>query len=146
MVDHTFLLTCLNQHICIQGITLKWFTSFLSNGSFSVMIEDLRSSASVFFRMQQGSILAFIVFSLLLLGSIVAKHDISFLCYLDDLQIYLPVKPTERNRQKSLYVLFIFESLYCIANINHTAQNCLHCYEEKMADLPTNCQESRGDF
>lgn len=58
------------------------------------------------------------------LGSIIARHNLSFHCYADDLQIYLPLKPRGTDAQSSL--------LDCIADIKQwLAQNFLHLTEDK---------------
>ena len=43
-VDHAILVSHLKQYAGIRGTALQWFTSYLANASFSVMIGDLCSS------------------------------------------------------------------------------------------------------
>uniref|UniRef100_A0A671US34 Reverse transcriptase domain-containing protein n=1 Tax=Sparus aurata TaxID=8175 RepID=A0A671US34_SPAAU len=78
-VDHSVLLSRLNNYVGIHGTELKWFTSYLSSRTFSVMVGDLSSSsAPLSCGVPQGSILGPILFSLYMLplGSIIARHNI----------------------------------------------------------------------
>jgi len=124
-VDHAVLLSRLEQYVGIHGTALKWFMSYLSNRTFSMMIGDLSSScASLSCGVPQGSILGPILFSLYMLplGSIIARHNLSFHCYADDLQIYLPLKTGDV--QGTL--------VDCITDIKQWfAQNFMHLNEDK---------------
>ncbi len=58
-VDHTILVSRLEQYVGIQGVALQWFKSYLSNRSFAVNVgEFLSTSAPLTSSVLQGSILA----------------------------------------------------------------------------------------
>ncbi|XP_061086404.1 uncharacterized protein LOC133121220 [Conger conger] len=110
-----------------QGAALEWFRSYLLDRSFSVHVGDYSSdTAPLTCGVPQGSILGPILFSLYMLplGSIFRKHNLSFHCYADDVQIYLPVKS---QCKKSLQLL-----LACLKDLkNWMDANFLHLNENK---------------
>uniref|UniRef100_A0A3B1J046 Reverse transcriptase domain-containing protein n=1 Tax=Astyanax mexicanus TaxID=7994 RepID=A0A3B1J046_ASTMX len=98
-VDHENLISRLEQWVGIGGIALKWFRSFLTDRTFCISLADSKSTSAPFLcGVPQGSILAPLLFSLYLLplSSILRKHGISFHCYADDCQIYVPLKKKDK--------------------------------------------------
>ncbi len=125
-IDHEILIARLERVVGICGTVLNWFKSYLTNMSFSVTLGKFSSSlASLTCGFPQGSILGPILFSLYMLpiGSIFSKHGVSFHCYADDTQIYVPVKK-EGN--------FLEPLLACLKDLKTwLAVNFLHLNESK---------------
>ncbi len=82
-IDRDILLKRLEGEVGLQGLVLKWFTSYLTERTFSVKLGNCSSSpAPIKCAIPQGSILGPLLFSLFM-------HH----CYADDTQFYLPVSP-----------------------------------------------------
>lgn len=82
-VDNTVLLSLLKHYVGTFGSALKWFTSYLTNRTFSYMMGlHLQSTVSLSFGVLQGSILGPLLFTfyMLSLGSFIATHHFSLLC------------------------------------------------------------------
>ncbi|GAA6092445.1 RNA-directed DNA polymerase from mobile element jockey-like, partial [Tachysurus ichikawai] len=127
-VDHAILISRLQHVVGLQGAVLNWFSSYLTNRTFSVMLNNYSSSVALLSSgVPQGSILGPTLFSLCMLplGQLISNHDIQFNFYADDLQIYLPVILSNRSALDPLH--------NCLQDIKQwLSQNFLHLNEEKI--------------
>uniref|UniRef100_A0A3Q3J5H2 Reverse transcriptase domain-containing protein n=1 Tax=Monopterus albus TaxID=43700 RepID=A0A3Q3J5H2_MONAL len=117
----------LEHRIGLRGTVLKWFTSYLTNRTFSVMIGDFSSTiAPLTSGVPQGSILAPLLFYLYMspLGSVISRHNVHFHFYADDIQIYVPLTLGDSG------ALILLQN--CIRDIKlWLSQNFLHLNEDK---------------
>ncbi len=120
-VDHGIRVARLKNHVGVQGLALKWLSSYLKDRTFSVSLGDSSSStAPLVCGVPQGSILGPILFTLYLLplGFSFEKFGIHYHLYADDSQIYLPLKQDHKCGLKSLHE--------CLTEVKWwLANNCL---------------------
>lgn len=108
-IDHEILLNRLECWVGVQGIALQWFASYLRDRTVAVNLGDFSSTlAPLVCGVPQGSILGPLLFSLYMLplSAIFRKYSISYHCYADDLQFYLPVsldKTCSLNKAQECY-------------------------------------------
>ena len=125
-VDHLILIEILEHWVGIKDAALDWLTSYLTGRSFSVVIGEASSTRAPFTcGVPQGSILGPLLFSIYMLplGNIIRNHAISFHCYADDTQLYIPLKSGSGN---------ISHLLACLTDIKHwMTQNFLQLNKSK---------------
>ena len=97
-IDHDILLARLQQQYGIDGVTLRWMWSYLSERTQSVVINRVLSNDTTLISgVPQGSVLGPILFSLYVqpIGDIIRKHELKYHQYTDDLQLFchFPLDP-----------------------------------------------------
>ena len=96
-VDHSILLTRLQNWFGLDGLSLDWFTSYLSSRSQAVSINDSISAFSTLScGVPQGSVLGPLLFTLdtTPLGSVISQNSLKYHLYADDTQLYISFTPT----------------------------------------------------
>ena len=96
-VDHSILLTRLQNWFGLDGLSLDWFSSYLSLRSQAVSINDSISAFSTLsYGVPQGSVLGPLLFTLYTtpLGSVISKNSLKYHLYADDTQLYISFTPT----------------------------------------------------
>ena len=99
-IDHEILLCRLQNRCGIKGTALKWFRSYLSRRTQSVLIGDTQSSPKTLkYGVPQGSVLGPILFSIYTspLGDIIRKHNIKYKIYADDNDLYMSFSPSNKT-------------------------------------------------
>jgi len=98
-IDHNTLLQRLRKRYGIAGTALKWFTSYLTGRSQSVIIEDCESKPHILvWGVPQGSVCGAPLFTYYTapLSEIIERHGLSHVMYADDTQVYVIFEPHER--------------------------------------------------
>ena len=96
-VDHSILLARLQNWFGLDGLSLDWFSSYLSSRSQAVSINDSISAFSILScGVPQGSVLGPLLFTLFTtpLGSVISKNSLKYHLYADDTQLYISFTPS----------------------------------------------------
>ena len=124
-VDHSILLTRLQNWFGLDGLSLDWFSSYLSLRSQAVSINDSTSAFSTLScGVPQGSVLGPLLFTLYTtpLGSVISKNSLKYHLYADDTQLYISFTPT--NSALSLETLTTtFNDILSWMNLNKLLLN-----------------------
>ena len=97
-IDHVKLLNLLQNSFGIQGNSLNWFKSYLSDRTQSVLINGKKSKpCELIYGVPQGSVLGPVLFTIYTtpLGDIIRGHGLTFHLYAADTQLYVAFKPCQ---------------------------------------------------
>ena len=99
-IDHHILLQRLTSLYGISGTVLHWLSSYLSDRTQTVMIDEHTSKSSpLSFGVPQGSVLGPVLFILYTkpLSSLLQTHSVKHQSFADDTQLYDSVRPSQAH-------------------------------------------------
>ena len=120
-VDHSILLTRLQNWFGLDGLSLNWFTSYPSSRSQAVSINDSISAFSTLScGVPQGSLLDPLLFTLYTtsLGSMISKNSLKYHLYADDTQLYISFTPTNSALSLETLTTTTFTDILSWMNLN----------------------------
>jgi hypothetical protein len=130
-IDHSILLSRLEQNCGIKGSALAWIQSYLTDRTQSVIVNGEPSTDKVLlYGVPQGSVWGPKAFKkyILAVGRIAVQHGLFFHGYADDSQLYLPFPPLN---EEDISVT-ISKVQACVKDIgNWMTENFLKLNEEK---------------
>jgi hypothetical protein len=85
-INHSILLHCLDHYVGFGGSAVRWLDSYLT-----ICVNEGSESKHC---VPQGSVLGPLLFAIYMLplGDVIRAYGISFYCYADDTQLFLPVE------------------------------------------------------
>ena len=95
-VDHEILLKRLESNFQVSDIALRWMHSYLTGWTSRVKImEQLSEPWTCEYGVPQGSVMGPLLYSVYItpVSDIIQKHNLSYLIYADDIQLYAPFDP-----------------------------------------------------
>ena len=99
-IEHPVLLDRLNHLYGLDGVVLDWITSYLSQRSHVVKVDDAFSqSVKDDFGVPQGSVIGPLMYTLYSapISTIIDAHGLSSMLYADDTQIYIAFHPHDQQ-------------------------------------------------
>ena len=114
-VNHSLLLSCLENSFDVTGTVMRWFHSYVSRRSQFVEINDRKSSVrELTMGVPQGSVRSPILYLLYIapLAEIILSHGLHYHFYADDTQLYVLFKDCDVDVAR-------LRVENCVANICH---------------------------
>ena len=132
-LDHSIMLSRLCDMYGIQVDALEWVRSYLDLCSQCVKLLGTKSADKILtYAMPQGSVLGaeFYCYYSKPVGKIILNHDMDYLCYADDSQLYLIIKQSDIPSTISCVE-------HCVSDIKRwMGTNLLKLNEDKTEVIP----------
>ena len=97
-IDHETLQQRMYHSFGLDGVVLKWFVSYLSGRTQSVLVGETESSKTLLrYGVPQGSVLGPVLYTMYMypLGTIIKESGASYHFYADDTQLYDHASPSD---------------------------------------------------
>ena len=133
-IDHDILEQRLKCHYGVDGTALKWFKSYISQRTQSVLVNESLSSVSFLkYGVPQGSKLGPILFNSYIapLSEVAQKYNIIDEKYADDEQLILSFKPKSPSDTREN----VLKLEKCINDIKHFLANNKLCFNSEKTEL-----------
>ena len=112
---------------------MKWFRSYLTDRSQSIIIDDeISKPKQLKYGVPQGSILGPLLFTAYMtpMKNVIERHGLRYHCYADDTQIYISFSPLSEDEKEK--VIDSLEEAICVCDIkNFMIANKLKLNDDK---------------